>query len=56
MSQQEDLSQLRYVDFDGRIQTVSAAVIDHLDDFMPDSDMAPVAHVPERPALLVAGI
>ena len=38
----EDLSHLRYVDFNGSIQTVSSVVLDNLDDFMPDSDMAPV--------------
>lgn len=37
----EDLTHLRYVDFNGSIQTVSSVVLDNLDDFMPDSDMAP---------------
>ena len=49
----EDLSQLRYVDFDGRIQTVAASITDSLDDFMPDSDMAPAPV--DRPALKITG-
>jgi hypothetical protein len=33
----EDQIPLRYVDFDGKIQEVSAEVLDNLDSFIPNS-------------------
>lgn len=32
----EDQTPLRYVDFDGKIQEVSAEVLDNLDSFIPN--------------------